>query len=80
MAKKEGVTVGIFAAIHTYGRELNWNTHMHASVTMGGLDAAGNWKDFNFRKDKIMRMWRYGIITMIRELIDVGYKTFLKVL
>lgn len=24
MAKKEGVTVGIFAAIHTYGRELNW--------------------------------------------------------
>ena len=74
MAKDEGITVGIFAAIHTYGRELNWNTHVHASVTMGGLDSDGNWKDFNFRKDRIMRMWRYGIITMIRELIAEGYK------
>jgi hypothetical protein len=34
MAKKEGVTVGIFAAINTYGRELNWNTHVHTSVTI----------------------------------------------
>lgn len=50
MAKKAGLTVGIFAAIHTYGRELNWNTHIHASVTMGGLDVDGNWKNFNFRK------------------------------
>jgi len=78
MAKKEGVTVGIFAAIHTYGRELNWNTHVHASVTMGGLDIDRNWKEVNFKKDMIMRMWRYGIITMIRSLIADGYKNISK--
>ena len=67
MAKKEGVTVGIFAAINTYGRELNWNTHVHTSVTMGGLDGDRNWKKVNFKKDK-----------MIRGLIADGYKNLSK--
>lgn len=51
---------------------------MHASVTMGGLDVDRKWKEVNFKKDKIMRMWRYGIIIMIRGLIADGYKNISK--
>ncbi|MGT8051751.1 IS1 family transposase, partial [Escherichia coli] len=29
---------GIFCAIHTYGRRLNWHPHVHVSVTCGGLN------------------------------------------
>lgn len=34
-----GLDIGIFCAIHTYGRRLNWHPHIHVSVTCGGIDA-----------------------------------------
>ena len=36
-AKEKGIDIGIFCALHTYGRKLNWNTHLHLSVTRGGI-------------------------------------------
>ncbi len=35
-AKKKSITVGIFAVIHTAGRDLKGNVHIHLSVTFGG--------------------------------------------
>ncbi|WP_235657606.1 MULTISPECIES: IS91 family transposase, partial [Pseudomonas syringae group] len=32
-AKRRGLRVGIFGALHTYGRRLNWHPHVHLSVT-----------------------------------------------
>lgn len=72
-AKEKGITVGIFSALHTYGRQLNWNTHIHLSVSMGGLTKDGKWKNIRFSKKKIMPMWRYAVIKLIREIIDDGY-------
>ncbi|MFK0569557.1 transposase [Endozoicomonas sp.] len=37
MAGKKGIRSGIFTALHTFGRDLKWNTHVHLSVTTGGL-------------------------------------------
>lgn len=36
-AKIKGIEIGIFCAFHTYGRQLNWNAHVHLSVTRGGF-------------------------------------------
>ena len=33
-AKKKGITIGAFAALHTHGRQMTWNTHVHVSATM----------------------------------------------
>jgi hypothetical protein len=73
LAKKKGITIGVFAALHTHGRQMTWNTHVHASVTMGGLDKHGKWHDITFKKDAVMKMWRYAVITMMRELVAEGY-------
>jgi len=43
MAKKKGLTPGIFMALHTFGRKLNWNVHLHVSITQGGLTADNTW-------------------------------------
>ncbi len=43
-ARKRGLEPGIFCAIHTYGRRLNWHPHVHVSVTCGGLNKHGHWK------------------------------------
>ena len=37
LAGNKGVLPGIFLALHTFGRDLKWNTHLHLSTTKGGL-------------------------------------------
>jgi len=67
-AAKKGILLGIFTALHTFGRDLNWNVHIHLSVTCGGVTADGlRWKSLYFVKAQIMPMWRYAIITLLRQ-------------
>ncbi|QGP62055.1 transposase [Piscirickettsia salmonis] len=48
-AKKKGLIIGIFAALHTFGRDLKWNVHVHISVTRGGYDEANDsWCEIYF--------------------------------
>lgn len=72
LAAKKGLIVGIFIAIHTFGRDLKWNTHIHLSVTCGGLDKNNQWKSIYFRKDTLMRMWRYRVLKLIRQHYNDG--------
>ena len=67
--KQKSIRIGMFMAIHTFGRALNWNTHLHTSVTMGGIDDQNNWKKIRFVKKVIMKMWRYAVINIVRDKI-----------
>ena len=66
-AKKKGITPGIFAAMHTWGRDLKGNVHIHISVTCGGLTERGDWKDCTYHLQTLMREWRNGVITLLRK-------------
>lgn len=62
---------GIFTALHTHGRALNWHPHVHLSVTCGGLDDnAEKWKKITFSGKTLMKQWRYQIITLLRQQWD----------
>ena len=37
LSKQKGCLPGIFLAIHTFGRDLKRNIHLHLSTTIGGL-------------------------------------------
>jgi hypothetical protein len=68
LAKKRGIKVGIFTAMHTFGRDLKWNPHIHLSVTMGGLsEDHSEWKKIRFSKKAVMPMWRTRIVALIRK-------------
>jgi hypothetical protein len=68
IASKKSVTPGIFIAIHTFGRDLKRNVHIHLSTTTGGLSEDNScWKKLFFDQKTLMRMWRYEIITLFRE-------------
>jgi hypothetical protein len=73
------VKVGIFIAIHTFGRDLQWHPHVHVSVTMGGICLETNqWKDIRFSKKAMMPMWKYRITKLLRDamkarMIDVDF-------
>lgn len=68
LAKKKKIIIGVFAAIHTFGRALNRNIHIHLSVTTGGLsEDLKQWKNMFFHQATLMRMWRYQIISLFRK-------------
>src|SRR3990167_583198 len=68
IAKKKKVIPGIFIAIHTFGRDLKRNVHIHLSVTTGGLsEDHSQWKNLFFNQATLMRMWRYQIVQLFRK-------------
>lgn len=72
-AKEKGITIGIFAALHTFGRDLKWNVHVHISVTRGGLDEEKEcWRNIYFKQKVIMPMWRYAVTNLLRQAYKKG--------
>ena len=76
VAGKKHRLPGIFTALHTFGRALPWNVHIHLSTTLGGLtDDRQTWKRLYFPKRLIMPQWRYGVITLLRKAYQRGELT-----
>ena len=68
IARQKKVIPGIFIAIHTFGRDLKRNVHIHLSTTTGGLSLdLTQWKNIYFHQATLMQMWRYQIIQLFRE-------------
>jgi hypothetical protein len=67
-ARRQGIEVGIFSALHTYGRQLNQHLHIHVSVTRGGLNVKHNvWRQLFFKKKDVEQIWRNAVIYLLRE-------------
>jgi hypothetical protein len=67
-AKKRGIEIGLFVALHTYGRQLNQHPHIHLSVTRGGQCLKhGVWRPVYFKKKFVERYWRQAVIALLRE-------------
>lgn len=66
--QKKQVIPGIFIAIHTFGRDMKRNVHIHLSVTTGGITEDGKqWKKLFFHQATLMRIWRYEMIALFRK-------------
>ena len=51
--KSKSFTPGFVAVLHTFGRDLKWNPHIHCIITEGGISNDGIWRrvshfPFNF--------------------------------
>src|ERR1700736_2821281 len=62
---KYWVRLLIMVVQHTFGRRLNFNSHLHILVSTGGLrESEGCWiTPLRFDKDALMHMWRFAVIT-----------------
>ena len=68
-----GATGGYSLILHTWGRNLSLHPHIHAVITEGGMDCAGNWiepkhKDF-LPAVAMMHKFRGACIGGIRKLL-----------
>jgi hypothetical protein len=67
ISNKQNIVPGIFSAIHTFGRDLKRNIHLHLSITLGGITVdTGCWKALFFNKSAIEKQWKYKIISLFR--------------
>ena len=69
-----GIRLLIVVIPHTFGRHLNFNSHLHILVSEGGLrEDRTAWKSHAPLKQKaLMPMWRYAVITLLREAATRG--------
>lgn len=67
-ARKLGIEIGIFCALHTYDRQLGQHPHIHLSVTRGGLSLKhGVWRSLFFKKKVVEQIWRIAVIRLMRK-------------
>ena len=67
IARKKNAVTGIFTALHTFGRDLKRNVHIHLSVTCGGLNDNNAWVNLFFPAATIKKIWRHRIIELFRN-------------
>ncbi len=59
---------GLITVIHTFGRDLKWNPHIHAIVTLGGFNK--NYKFLNkkyFHVNSIAGQWKKLVIDIVKN-------------
>lgn len=71
---KYGIRLLIVVIPHTFGRHLNFNSHLHILVSDGGLRENGTqWRaGIRLDRDALMQMWREAVITLLREAARAG--------
>jgi len=62
---------GIVVVLHTYGKDMKFNPHLHCLVTEGGFKNNGMWVDLHYFPYPMMRRsWQYQLLNRLKEMID----------
>jgi hypothetical protein len=66
--KRLKLTPGIIIVVHTFGRDLQFNPHIHALVTEGGLDKNDDWQPVTYFSYEAMRKrWQYLVLKKFKK-------------
>jgi hypothetical protein len=62
---------------HTFGAHLNFNCHLHILASAGGLkESEGQWVELSYINNPLMMMWKYAVITYLREALNASVLTY----
>lgn len=69
--RKSKAMPGIIAGLHTFGARAQFNPHVHMMVTMGGMTAKGEWKQYDFLPFEMLRkQWQTVVLKLLREKLS----------
>lgn len=72
---KKKLKVGIVAALHSFGSQLEFNPHVHMIVTMGGVNNSGEWEDYDYIPFPMLRkFWQNAVLKLIRRTLNTWDK------
>jgi len=67
-SKKRNLKVGVITVIHTFGRDLKFNPHIHALVTEGALDHRNEWVPSEYIPYEFLRKsWQKVVLHLLKK-------------
>ena len=73
--KSEFYTPGIIAVLHTYGRDMKWNPHIHIIITEGAMGKNNVFKKFDFISyDALRKRFQKILLDLLEK--DIGKDKF----
>lgn len=68
MRKTKEYVPGIVAGIHTFGRDMKWNPHIHILITEGAMVDGKEFKEVKFlRYESLRNSWKYILLTVLKR-------------
>lgn len=77
--KSESFTPGIICGLHTFGRDLKWNPHIHMLVTEGGMGSNTPWRHIHhFPYLMLRKRWQTTLLVNLENALGKGFFPHLK--
>jgi ribosomal protein S27E len=88
--KHGDLTPAYLAVLHSFGRDMKWNCHVHLIFASGGFTREKKWVDISYISYKLMHMaWQNSVLEMLKKkltpfhpempsLVDSLYKKYPK--
>lgn len=75
-SKNKGLRSGIIPVIHTFGRNLNFNPHIHALVTEGTLDNQNEWVSSGgyIPYEYLRKSWQKVVLDLLKKWYPLNNK------
>lgn len=72
----EDFTPGMVCTLHTFGRDLKFNPHIHMILTEGGIGNHTQWKDFkHINYEGLRRSWQFLLLKLLKQHVkDPAFK------
>ena len=76
-SKRECFIPGVVGIIHTFGRDLKWNPHVHILVTEGGMGNITDWEKIDyFNYERLRKSWQKLILDGMKKSIKKEKRKF----
>lgn len=75
MNKSKNYTPGFIMVLHTFGRDLKWNPHIHCLITEGGYSDDGYWRNVtHFNYNYLRNAFRTALLNEMESRLDSSFK------
>lgn len=72
--KKESFTPGFVSTLHTFGRDIKWNPHIHTLITEGASGNITVWKNFkHFPYTMLRRRFQATLLDLLEKAIGPSF-------
>ncbi len=75
--KSENYIPGIISVLHTFGRDLKWNPHIHMILCEEAIGNSNVWKKLNhINYEGLRKSWQYSLLKLLSaEIKDPSFKS-----
>lgn len=68
---KENFTIGMVISLHTFGRDLKWNPHIHMLASEGAVGRFTKWRPIRYFPFKMLRKrWQTTLLYHLKNALD----------